>query len=549
MTRGAGDFQKLLPTEFLGAQVVETHISVVFLTDTLVLKFKKPVAFDFINMSTLERRWHACLQEVHLNRRLAPDTYLGVLPLFANDGNTLDKVLDCRSEATPNLPSAAVEAAVLMKHLPEENQLANLLTHRDCGSEIDELGTILSRFHNENRIPPDASELEHFVDEVILRVRDNYTVLKAGTASKLSPQALEALQRVEAFSEAYIAGALRGVLRGRCLQGCIVDGHGDLRAEHIYFEDSGITAIDCLEFNAELRKVDVLNDLAFLCMDLERLKRPDLAATLHSSYQACSGDTAQGDELHPENKLRLFTFYKIYRAMVRAKVAFLKESQLDRRHEYSATERFLALASHYALGLDAPFVIAIGGFMGSGKSTLARYLGGILNADILSTDEVRKELYAQSAEDKQLGFAQGKYSAEGRNSTYQLLFSRAKKLAQGGNCLIIDASFMDLAVRAEAQRIALDAGADFLFVLCEASKSRLEQRLEKRTREGGSSSDGRKELLEKQIDAFHEPSPSEGFSILKISTEEEIETQARGVIHALQNIAPANRGRAANGRR
>jgi hypothetical protein len=524
-------FRALLPKCFQNAELIETHISSVFLSDELVLKFKKAVQFDFIDMSTLEKRWAACQKEVMLNRRLAPDTYLGVLPLSEAHSNSLDNLICCNSEHGHKIPPNTVEAAVLMKRLPEEQQLLNRLSSRDCRDEITALGELLAQFHREHRIPAAELDIPKFTEDMLQRILDNFSALAVGVDSKLSSAASHALSIAESYTKGIIANNLKEMLTSRCSDGWIVDGHGDLRAEHVYILENKISAIDCLEFNKELRTIDVLNDIGFLCMDLERLRRADLASLLLKSY-------AKQLDLRAKS---LLTFYKSYRAMVRAKVAYLKESQMDEPHNFACVEEYLSRASCYALGLNRPLIIAIGGLMGSGKSTLANHLGTILGAKVISTDEVRQKLFRKASNDKRLGFGEGKYSEKGKNATYDLLFSIADRFVKQENSIILDASFMNEKQRREAKGLAESHNCEFLFIHCIASKEILVKRLVKRSSEGLSSSDGRKELLDKQMTEFDPLTETSNYSILEVSTEQNTIAQAEEILGQLPSTTNSSK--------
>lgn len=291
------------PTEELA--LVETHISWVLLADTHVYKFKKPLKFSFLDFSTPEKRRSTCQQEVALNRRLAPGMYLGVLPVRSDNGRF-------RIDGTPG---QVVDYVVLMRRMDERRQMDVLMEQGEVHPEdVERIAVVLAQFHKSaQRIPGGTSFgelLEEFMDikSVIPFVENNL-----GKKEALLMEAVNG----------WVPGFLRRVqsrVEERDRLGYVIDGHGDLHCRNIFLGDPPVI-FDCIEFNADLRSLDMLNEIAFLCMDLERYGRPDLARVFLGRY------LADNPVMEGEADRKLFLFYKMYRANVRMKVTCIHQME------------------------------------------------------------------------------------------------------------------------------------------------------------------------------------------------------------------------------
>lgn len=300
----------------------ETHMSWVFLAGDRVFKLKKPVCYPFLDFSTLERReWH-CREEVRLNRRLAPEIYLGIVPLTVDDAGQLALA------GTGHVVDWLVE----MRRLPRERMLdAAIRGDRVTRAEVDAIGRLLAEFHTAQ--PPAAVEPDTYVTQFAREQMDNRAVL-CDPALGLAPgEAASALNAVDAVIEGD-----PDLLRARVEEGRVVDGHGDLRPEHVCLCTPPVV-IDCLEFNHVLRLVDPIDELISLGLDCERLGAdwigPALLASAAPRFTA--GVTPA-----------LLRFYRAYRACVRARLALvhLREPDVRRREEWlPRTRRYLALAT------------------------------------------------------------------------------------------------------------------------------------------------------------------------------------------------------------
>ena len=405
----------------------ETHVSWVFLAGDRALKVKKPVVLPFLDQGSLARRRAACHAEVELNRRLAPAVYLGVRAIVPGPAGSVRL-------AAADTPGA-VEYAVEMHRFHEEDTLeARLAAHRVDAGTVGRLGAFVARFHR------DAPAAAGGAEEVERALADSFASLGALRAEAA---ALTALRR---FAAAFL-DARRADLDARGQAGLVRDVHGDLRAQHVLLRRAGVEIVDCVEFSDRLRQIDVGADLAFLVMDLHRLRRPDLADALVDGYRAAGGDP--GDD-------PLIAFHAMARALVRAKVALFRGTPGAEREAAA----LIALAGRLAWRARGPMVIALAGVAASGKSTLARALAAASGLPRLDSDVVRKELAAVPP----LARAPvGVYDAAHTRATYAELAHRVE--AAGGGVLV-EATFRRRAQRATLVQAAQRLRRPLVFVEC-----------------------------------------------------------------------------------
>ncbi len=456
-------------------ELIQTHISYILLTESYAYKIKKPVDFGFLDFSTLDKRLHYCTEEVRLNRRLAPDIYLGVVPVTEEDG--LFMVEGSSGEI--------VEYGVKMRRLDERKVLKELIKadHADAGV-ISRVADRLSDFHRE----ADGGErISGFGSPQVIEanVTENFSQTEGFIGETIS---LERFDLIKAYSAGFIAKNKTLFLR-RMAEGRIRDCHGDIHSEHISI-DRSIEIIDCIEFNERFRFSDTVADIAFLSMDLDYLGRGDLARALEERYFEESGD-ADGMEL--------INFYKCYRAYVRGKVEGFKvrEEEVDPGErlcsEVSAI-RYFHLSEQYALadggggakggGKVRPLSIALRGLSGSGKSTLASELVRGTGIKLLRSDIVRKEfLGIDPYEAHHDGYGEGLYTAGITARTYKELISRACGLIRVGRSVVVDATFVEEAELRALNKGVKECGAVLHIIECEASIGVLKERLDRRATE------------------------------------------------------------------
>ncbi len=435
------------------AAVRETHIGVVFLVGDRVYKLKKPVDMGFLDFSTRERRLAACRREVELNRRLAPDVYLGVAEVSDVDG-------------------AAGEPLVVMRRMPDDRRLGTLVrAGAPVAGGVATLARAIAAFHATAARGPDI-DAEGTRDALARRWEDSFAQVAAVSGDTPDPAALAETERL---TRAFLAGR-EPLLARRIAEGRIVDGHGDLLADDIFLLDDGPRVLDCLEFDDRLRWLDGLDDIAFLAMDLERLGAPELGELLLDRYAEHTGDPAPSS---------LREHYLAYRAFVRVKVACLRHAQGDAAAADEAASYAGIALEHLRRGEVR--LVVVGGPPGSGKTTLAGLLADELGAVLLSSDRVRKELAGIDPQvHARAGYREGIYAPAHTERTYAELLHRAEELLGLGESVVLDASWSDAHARKAAEEVANRTAARFVPLRCEAPAALAARRIRERT---GSTSD------------------------------------------------------------
>ncbi len=436
----------------------ETHISKVFLTGEYAYKIKKPVYLEFLDFTTLEKRRHYCQQEVTLNRRLANDIYLAVVPITRKKDR-------CYLAG----PGEAVEYAVKMRQLPEEFSMRQLVRRGKLGRDsVDELARVLAEFYRQSSTADNIDNLGNW-STICINTEENFRQTEQFAGNLLDDHMF---QIIRAATRSFLIR--RKILFDRRLeQKKIRDCHGDLRTGHVYFCD-GIQVIDCIEFNDRFRYADISSDLAFLAMDLDFEGYPEVARQLINSFL---------DYTRDEEMLVLLDFYKCYRAYVRAKVNCLRLQEDDpatsRRNKLlREARRYLNLAYRYAVQFTRPTVWVVCGLPAAGKTTTAKMMAKMLSLGILRTDVVRKKLFGLPPDGTQdLPFAKGIYSKESTALVYGKLLMLAQEEINKGCSIILDATFSRCHQRDEALRLARDLDANIIFVECTASNETLKKRL------------------------------------------------------------------------
>jgi hypothetical protein len=498
-------------------QHVETHISHVFLAGDLVYKLKKPVRFDFLDFSTVPAREHACREELRLNRRLAADTYLDVVPIVRAAGGRLQ----IRGAGEP------VDWLVEMRRLPTEFTLEALHRRGElAAAHIDRLAGTLVAFYRSRE--PLAISPDDYRARCLAHVRGNRRELLA--VRHHLPQGV--VERVHGFQLQLLLLAPE-LFDERVRGERVVDGHGDLRPEHICLIDP-VAIFDCIEFSADFRRIDVGDELAFLAAECDFLGADWVGPHLLARYAEQSGD-----RVRPE----LFDFYKSYRACVRAKVAALRADQLQadpqqtQAHEQAVREahRHLALADRYAAAWLAPLVIAVGGLSGTGKTTLATALADALGGELLRTDTIRQELFGASRQEAAVDG--GIYGPEARQQVYDELLARAANWHRQGVPVIVDGTFATVQSVRAVQHLVTHHRGRFLAVQCTCSQEVAERRIRQRLAEGRDASEARPELFAIQR-ARWEAWPRE-LPQVTIDTEEPLARQVECVLAALRR-GPGN---------
>jgi aminoglycoside phosphotransferase family enzyme/predicted kinase/CBS domain-containing protein len=461
-------------------ELVETHISWVFLADDEVFKVKRPVNLGFVDFRSVEQRRAACEAEVRLNARLAPNVYRGVVAVRRDD--------EGRCALFGQGP--VVDWAVHMLRLPDA-QRADILLERGLLTVgiVDAIARRIAVFHAVAHC--DQSTARFATPEAVERnVAENFEQLQDRIDRYIAAPQAEAIAR---WQLAFVRGH-DSLFRKRIAAGRARDGHGDLRLEHVYLPSSGEpTILDCIEFSDRFRFGDVCADVAFLSMDLAAHGRVDLAERLIATYARESGDF----DLYP-----LVDFYESYRACVRGKIAALVADDGDvdviaRRRAEDDARRYLLLAlSAEGRPLVPGALIAVGGIIASGKSTVAERASLDWGLPVIDADGTRKALLGLKATRPVREKAwEGAYDPAFTEQVYAEVLRRAEQVLISGRGVIIDASFRSRAAREAARELAGRYHVPFRFVECRADENASRARLAARAR-GSSVSDGRIEIFD-----------------------------------------------------
>lgn len=461
VTTDDGDSASFGASSALPTEMRETHVSTVFFVGDRAYKLKKPVKMDFLDFSTRGERERVCRREVELNRRLAPDVYLGVADVHGPDGRPCEHL-------------------VVMRRMPDARRLSTLV---QGGQPVDdcvrETARAIAAFHARAETSP-SIESTGSVDGVQAHWESNVSTMQPFVDSVLDPEVSLA---VETLARRFLAGRRR-LFATRIAHGKVRDGHGDLLADDIFCLDDGPRILDCIEFDDRLRYGDVLADVAFLAMDLERIGAPELGAKFIGWYREFAGES------YPES---LAQHYIAYRAHVRAKVACVRSQQGDPAAAQQA--RLLLDLAHQHLDRGRVVLTLVGGLPGAGKSTLAAGLSEHLGWVGLRSDEIRKDL-AGMTHTTRTGdaFGEGLYDEGGTAATYRTLLERARTLLEQGEPVVLDASWADHRWRDLARAIARETSSDLHELRCAVPMEIARERLAARERAGTDASDATSEI-------------------------------------------------------
>lgn len=431
----------------LCAEVRETHTGLVMLIGDRALKVKKAVVTDFLDFSTRDRREQACRRELELNRRLAPDSYLGVGHFEGPDGGPAEPVL-------------------VMRRYCDSVRLASLVRKGESvHGELTAIAGMLARFHKD-ALRGARVDAEGTADVLMARWHENLDELRRHVGTIISRDTLDEITRL---ANQYLGG--RGELFAqRIADGRVVDGHGDLMGEDIFCLPDGPVLLDCLEFDDRLRYVDGIDDAAFLAMDLEYLGRKDLAAFFLQEYARLADDDA------PQS---LQDFCIAYRAVVRAKVDCIRVGQ-GHAEAAADAQRHSAIAVEHLRSATVQLIV-IGGGPGSGKTTLALALAERIGAHVISTDDVRRELQRSGAIAGRTGeLDTGLYAAENVAAVYHEVLRRAESWLSAGSTVILDGTWRDARHRASAYRLAVKTSSPVVDFTCRVPLAQAADRIASR---------------------------------------------------------------------
>lgn len=327
---------RTLPYPADGIKLMETHISWVILTDQYVYKIKKPIAFSFLNFSSLEKRKEYCEKEVKLNSRLVPEMYLGMLPIKKSNGYY----------HIGDREGTVIDYAVLMKRMDETRQLDLLLENGTVkAASMIKLADVLATFHREAEIVPEGEDWKELYTEF-----EDVVGVQNFLEKHFGKETAQLLEEVNQWAYQFLS-SMKERIAERNQKGFVIDGHGDLHARNIFLLEDPVI-FDCIEFNDDFRKLDLLNEVGFLCMDLERFGRYDLSKTFSERYFSIIPCIENAEDE------KIFRFYKLYRANVRLKVHAINAQEANitetkRQSEIALLSPYLELYKHYYMDLKS----------------------------------------------------------------------------------------------------------------------------------------------------------------------------------------------------
>jgi aminoglycoside phosphotransferase family enzyme/predicted kinase len=475
------------PDATTSVRMLETHISYVLLTGRFAYKIKKAVNLGFLDFSSLEQRRFYCEEELRLNRRLAPELYSAVVPIGGTPANP--KIGSETGATHRNARDKCIEYAVKMLEFPQAALLDRRLAMGELlPTEIDALADRVADFHAQAARTA-AGDDYGTPSAVWAPAAENFRQLCAGQNSPLDRALLNML---EPWSRDEYA-RLKTFLATRQNDGFVRECHGDLHLGNIALLNGTPTIFDCIEFNQALRWIDVLSEVAFLTIDLEERGRPDYAYRFLNRYLEATGDYAG---------LRSLPFYRVYRALVRAKVAGIRAAQEtlpDALAQAAIRSQYLVCARRASLP-GMPRLLLMHGVSGSGKTWVSQALLERIGALRLRSDIERKRLHGMHPLARsESAIERGLYAAETTHATYEKLEELARQILQAGFPVIIDAASLKLWQRQRFRSLCAALRVPFRMISCHASEATLHQRLMARGRAGSDASEAGMAVLHHQL--------------------------------------------------
>jgi uncharacterized protein len=488
-------YPRAYPHAVRAVDLIETHISWVLLTGKFAYKVKRPVHYPFIDLRSPEQRRLLCHEEVRLNRRFAPELYLGTRAVRRR-----------RGEARIGGSGRIVEHAVKMRQFPRSQQLEALLGARRIDpAELEAFGGELASTHARLPVAQAGQEWGRAAAQVAsIRRNAAESVCAAEPLGGTAP--LRTLQgRLEAWADTALP-----LLEQRFAAGRVRECHGDLHAGNIVRLGAGLRPFDCLEFDPALRWIDVADEVSFLLADLDVRQRPLHAHSFLSGYLSTSGDY---------QACLLLPVFRAHRALVRAKVMALSATTAGApraavREARRGHERYVECAER-ALAPQPPRLVLMSGLSGSGKTWLARRLAPKLGAIHVRSDIERKRLgglapLARSGS----ALAQGLYGSEMTAAVHERLIECAADSLAGGYTTIVDATLGVAAERARFRALATQLRLPLHIIHCHAPERVLERRILERSRRAADPSEADLEVLHWQEAHFTPPAPPEADAVL-----------------------------------
>lgn len=496
---------------------VQTHISHVFIAGVFVYKIKKPVNFEFLDFSTLEKRKYYCEREVELNRRLCEDIYLNVVSIRSNDDTF--KLEDTTGEN-------AVEYAVKMKRLSEEHFLHSFIERGELGrQQLDRIAAKLAEFYKSQKPGEEISQWGE-IDKIRYNTDENFRQTKDFVGDMIDGNSYNAIKQ---YTNQYY-GRFDYIFDRRIEDRRIVDGHGDLHLEHIHITPEKVRIYDCIEFNDRFRYGDTAEDLAFLAMDLD--------------FNECRQEERyfvekMADLLGDKDLPLHIDFYKCYRAYVKGKVKGLQAGEEEvgekaREKARNKAREYFKLSLRYSALGSRPAVLVLMGRIGTGKSTIAETLSEKLNIDCFSSDRIRKRLMGVPLNERpDVSKREQMYSRHMSIKTYTKLRKKVEAFAKEQKSVILDATYSRKEEREKLVELLHTLGVSYYFIETQATDEVITERLKLRKSKEQVISDARLEDFEELIQYYQPPKELNSRHLIGIDTEQNLDESLSEIFEKL----------------
>lgn len=479
---------------------IDTHISTVVLAGDRAYKIKKPLDLGFLNFLDLEDREKACREELRLNRRLAPQIYLDV-----------SRITGALNSPEIEGPGQLLDWAVQMQRFDPDAILSAMLD-RVTPELLDALARQIGKFH---AAAAQASDDLSFgsTEAVFSPMMQNFEQLREFVPSRLGQ--LTPIEQWTVLQQQRLADRIDGRRRDGKVREC----HGDLHLGNVALIDNEAVVFDAIEFNPGFRWIDVINDIAFMTMDLKQRLGRESASRFLNGYLAISADYGG---------VALLRLYEVYRALVRAKIAAIRLCQLDaadpeRETIWQELDGYLELAAQLAVPQRGA-IIMMRGVSGSGKSFVAQQIADRLPAIFVRSDVERKRLLGLAATaDASMA---GGYDDNITEATYAQLARLTEQVSVAGYVVVVDATFLKRSQREPFHRLCNHLGLPLVIVDCDAPVDVLKHRVTERTMQEDNVSDATHAVLVHQL-ATREPLESdEGDIVLEVGPAKPLDWEA-----------------------
>jgi aminoglycoside phosphotransferase family enzyme/predicted kinase len=489
-----------------GVEALQTHISHLFLTRERVYKLRKAVELSFLSFASRRARNADCLREVELNRRLAPEVYLGVAPILprAGGGWQLGEPGEglCDESGEPIATGGrAAEHCVVMRRLPDgRDALSMLEADRLEPHHIEVLAQRLVRFHREVHLgTPAPWSPDEWLARIEAPVETTFALAREAGEGVLDPGLLEAARgAMHAWVEAHRERLLRRREAGRA-----VDGHGDLHLAHVWYpDDTAPVVIDCIEFDPELRRIDVAAELAFFVMDAAYRGREDLGELLLARYAQASDDY---------DLYGVVDYHILHRALVRASVAAVAsgETEVDSAQREAAAlsaARHLEMVNERLERASRSLIVLTTGLSGTGKSTVATEAARLLGGVSIASDRVRKHQAGLRVSARAAAApGEGLYTQDRTRAVYAGLLERADPVLRSGRPVVLDATYSLANQRDAVRGYAGGLGVPVLLLEVRCDEAVTLRRLEARLEDSERISDAGPGIYRSQKERYEPP--------------------------------------------